>query len=117
MLADAAILPFLNESLDEREYTPLVVVPSSIRVLDIGHWSTTTRKPAERVKSSGDECGRALEYEAFVSFFLCEEALRSGTCSPKDIRYCFSVTDATGEGWIGRAEVTPFLEDMVRGVP
>ncbi|CAN0453668.1 unnamed protein product, partial [Ascophyllum nodosum] len=52
------------------------------------------------------------EYEAFVSFFLSEEALRSGTCSPKDIRYCFSVTDDTGEGWIGRAEVTPFLEDM-----
>lgn len=88
----------------------------SYRVLDAGQRPFPIKKVAGNVKytHAGGKYGRALDYEAFVSFALCEEALTMGTFSGPEIRYCFAVMDEMGTGKIGPVEVGHFYEEMVR---
>lgn len=60
-----------------------------------------------------DDDQNLLGYDAWVQFFLCEEALRAGECSERDVRFCFDLADNTGAGRIGVKEATPFHDDMV----
>lgn len=64
-------------------------------------------------RQGGGGYGQPLGYDAFVFFYLCEVALVMGTCSKRDVRYCFGLVDATGHGRIGVSEITPFREEMV----
>ncbi|CAN0268131.1 unnamed protein product, partial [Ectocarpus sp. 4 AP-2014] len=54
-----------------------------------------------------------LGYDAWVCFWLCEEALQSGTCSRRDVRYCFALLDEGNLGRVGVREVEPFIEDTL----
>ena len=87
--------------------------PPRHRVVDAGLRPFPREKPTDSGMSGVGGYGNELEYGAWVCFFLCEEALRNGTWSERDVRYCFHLVDETGRGRVGTAEVTRFFEDMV----
>ena len=82
---------------------------------------TALRQPP-RCKSSGGDVvpstgghdrEQELGYDAWVGFYLCEESLRAGEGSERDVKLCFDLADAAGVGRIGVNEVAPFYDDMV----
>ena len=55
-----------------------------------------------------------LDYDSFICFYLCEEAVRAGECKERDVRYCFNLLD---DGCMGRVEMDAldqYMEDAVR---
>eukprot|EP00904_Undaria_pinnatifida_P003942 jgi/Undpi1/13549/HiC_scaffold_8.g03208.m1 len=57
--------------------------------------------------------GQPLDYEAWVCFFLCEEAVRGARkWSERDVSYCFDLVDQTGGGRIGMADFTQHFQDV-----
>eukprot|EP00904_Undaria_pinnatifida_P003950 jgi/Undpi1/13556/HiC_scaffold_8.g03215.m1 len=57
--------------------------------------------------------GQPLDYEAWVCFFLCEEAVRGARkWSKRDVSYCFDLVDQTGGGRIGMADFTQQFQDV-----
>ena len=55
-----------------------------------------------------------LDYDALVSFFVCEEALvASETFSEGDIRYCFKIVDDRGEDRLDLAAIKTLCDDLV----
>ncbi|CAB1103882.1 unnamed protein product [Ectocarpus sp. CCAP 1310/34] len=74
--------------------------------------SSSSSSCSSSLFSTGGGCRReTLGYDAWVCFWLCEEALRSGTCSRRDVRYCFALLDEGNLGRVGVREVEPFIED------
>jgi len=56
-----------------------------------------------------------MDYEAWVRFWLCERALRSGgaSCSSRDVRSCFRQLDEAGRERVGPSEVASFYKNAV----
>lgn len=63
---------------------------------------------------AGKGYGQDLDYDSFVCFYLCEEALRAARCTERDVKYCFNVMDEGARGKIGMAGFDQYLEDAVR---
>lgn len=57
---------------------------------------------------------RGLDYDSFVCFYLCEEALHTGNCKERDIRYCFNILDDGCMGRVGMDALDQYMEDTVR---
>lgn len=55
------------------------------------------------------EYGQELKYDAWVCFYLCEEALGAEEFTGRDIKYCFESIDEAGMRQIGGNE---FQTDM-----
>lgn len=83
------------------------------RIIDVGLRPFPTGESPGCILSQGGGHGQAIDFDAFVCFFLCEEALRTETCSERDIRYCFALVDETGKGRIGTQDIVPFYKDAV----
>lgn len=86
------------------------------RVLDAGLRPFSPRDSPGGVTAGGCGYGQGLDYDSFVCFYLCEEALRAGTCSARDVKYCFRVVDEGAQGRLGMAGFDRYLEDAVRAM-
>lgn len=62
----------------------------------------------------GGSVHHALDYDSFVCFYACEEALRGGTCLARDIRYTFAILDEECRERIRLAGFDTHLQDTVR---
>ena len=61
-----------------------------------------------------DLYGNILDYDAFVSFFVCEESLTAaGMFSERDVQYCFEIVDDRGEGRLDLAAINKLYDDLV----
>ena len=96
-------------------YYRLFIVPQFIlRVIDAGRRCVVRDRLFGGATSSGAGYANTLDYDALVSFSVCEEALAvSETFSEGDIRYCFKIVDDRGEGRLDLAATKTLYDDLV----